>query len=143
VTVTVTVPGRQPNPRPVGFQHAQHVSRTCVECHTTPVTLVPSPAAAQCRDCHTDHHAAGRECSSCHTSADPKVGHTTLEIAHQRCGACHTATTVAQLTPTRSFCATCHAAKAKDHYEQRECTVCHFLAEPAAYRSKLAARPAG
>jgi hypothetical protein len=144
VTVTVAVPGRQPNERPVDFLHARHVSRTCVECHTTPVTLAPSPAAAQCRDCHTDHHAAGRQCSACHTIADPKIAHTSPDVAHQRCGACHTATTIAQLTPTRSFCATCHAAKATDHYDQRECTVCHFLAEPAVYRSKLAAtRPAG
>jgi hypothetical protein len=142
VTVTVTVPTRQPNPRPVDFLHARHVSRTCVECHTTPVTLAPAPTTVQCKDCHSDHHAAGRTCATCHTIADPKVAHTTPEVAHQRCDACHTATTIAALTPTRSFCGTCHVAKAKDHYDQRECTVCHFLAEPAVYRSRLATRPA-
>jgi hypothetical protein len=75
--------------------------------------------------------------------ADPKVGHTTLETAHQRCDACHTASTIAQLTPTRSFCATCHISQANDHYDLRECTVCHLLAEPAAYRAKLTSPPPG
>ena len=136
-TVTVTVPGRQPNPRLVDFLHALHTTRTCVECHTTPVTLALSPAKAQCKDCHSEHHAVGRNCSACHTIAEPKVEHRTLEAAHQRCDACHTATTIARLTPTRSFCSTCHAAKAKNHYDQKECSVCHFLAEPGVYRSKL------
>jgi hypothetical protein len=120
-----------------------HTTPTCVECHTTPVTLAPSPAKAQCRDCHDEHHGIDRTCSACHTIAEPGVGHTTLEVAHQRCDACHTGTTVARLTPTRSFCSTCHAAKEKDHYDQRECTVCHFLAEPAAYRVKIMTAPPG
>lgn len=137
VTVTVQVADRQPRPRPVGFLHSPHVSRTCVECHTTPVTLAPGPDKAQCRDCHEDHHAAGRTCASCHATVEPGPSHETLEIAHQRCDACHTATTVAQLTPTRTFCSTCHTDKAADHYVQKECSVCHFLAEPDAYRSRL------
>jgi len=137
VTVTVAVPGHAPTARPVDFVHAQHSERKCVECHTASVTLAPSPAVAQCKDCHTDHHAAGRACSGCHTLADPKAAHATLEVAHQRCDACHTPATVAQLTPSRTFCATCHAAKAADHYPQRECSACHFLTEPGAYRGKL------
>lgn len=136
-TVTVTVPGHEPHPQPVDFFHALHTKRTCVECHSTPVTRALSAAQAQCKDCHSDHHAIGRNCSACHTIADPKAAHRSLEAAHQRCDACHTATTIAELTPTRSFCSTCHAAKAKGHYDQKECSVCHFLAEPGVYRSKL------
>jgi nitrate/TMAO reductase-like tetraheme cytochrome c subunit len=136
-TMSVTVPGHDTKPRPVDFFHAVHKKRTCLECHTTPVTLALSAAQAQCKDCHTDHHAVGRNCSACHTIAEPKLAHRTLEAAHQRCDACHTATTIAELTPTRSFCSTCHAAKAKGHYEQKECSVCHFLAEPGVYRSRL------
>jgi nitrate/TMAO reductase-like tetraheme cytochrome c subunit len=137
VTVTVQVADRQPRPRPVNFLHSPHLSRACVECHTTPVTLAPAADKAQCRDCHEDHHAAGRTCASCHASVQPGPSHETLEIAHQRCDACHTPTTVARLTPTRSFCSTCHTDKAADHYVQKECSVCHFLAEPGAYRSRL------
>ena len=136
-TMTVTVPGHDPRPRPVDFFHAVHSKRTCLECHTSPVTLGLSTAQAQCKDCHTDHHAVDRNCSACHTIAEPKLAHRTLEAAHQRCDACHTAATIAELTPTRSFCSTCHTAKAKGHYEQKECSVCHFLAEPGVYRSRL------
>jgi hypothetical protein len=137
VTATVAVPGHHPKPRPVEFLHTLHSKKTCVECHTTPVTLAPGPAKAACRECHEDHHAAGRSCSLCHAVAQPKAAHRTLEAAHQRCDACHTATTVARLTPTRSLCSTCHTEKAKNHYDAKECTVCHFLADPAAYRSRL------
>lgn len=140
MTAVVTVAGHDPKPRTVDFLHTVHAKKTCLECHTTPVTLAPSPAKAECRDCHENHHAAGRSCSTCHTLAQPGAAHRTLEAAHQRCDACHTATTVASLTPTRSFCSTCHATKAKGHYDARECTVCHFLADPAAYRSKLVTR---
>lgn len=143
VTVTVAVPAHQPRARPVDFLHSPHRSRACVDCHTTPVTLAPGRDKALCKDCHTEHHAAGRSCSTCHSPVNPGPSHETLEIAHQRCDACHTATTIARLTPTRSFCGTCHTEKAKDHYVQKECTVCHFLAEPAAYRQKLSTQPAG
>jgi len=137
VTVTVTVPAREPHARPVDFLHARHASRSCVDCHTTPVTLAPSPAAVQCKDCHSDHHEAGRDCAACHANADPKSAHKGPETAHRRCDACHTETTIARLTPTRTFCSTCHVEKATKHHDQKECTVCHFLAEPGTYRSKL------
>ncbi len=140
-TLTVTVRGHQPHPRAVNFYHARHVTPTCLDCHTTPVTLLPPPEKTQCRDCHTDHHAAGRNCSGCHALADPRAEHKPVEAAHQRCDACHTATTIARLVPTRSFCSTCHAAKAKEHYDQQECTTCHFLAEPAVQRAKLVTPP--
>jgi hypothetical protein len=137
VTVTVTVPAREPHARLVDFRHGRHESRSCVDCHTIPVTLAPSPAAVQCKDCHSDHHEAGRDCAACHANADPKSAHKGPETAHRRCDACHTETTIARLTPTRSFCGTCHVEKATKHHDQKECTVCHFLADPGAYRSKL------
>ncbi|MDH5233440.1 MAG: hypothetical protein OEW77_00670 [Gemmatimonadota bacterium] len=136
-TVTITVPGQAPRPRTVAFLHEKHVSSSCVECHTTPVTLAPATEVVTCQACHTEHHAKAADCSSCHQLADPKVAHPLPDVTHQRCDACHTATTVAKLTPTRALCATCHAAKAKDHHDARECTVCHLLADPAAYRAKL------
>jgi hypothetical protein len=139
--ITVTVPGHQPSARNVDFVHAQHSARPCLECHTTPVTLALAPAKAQCQDCHVEHHAVERTCASCHRVAEARVAHPTPEIAHQRCDACHTRATIERLTPTRSFCSTCHAPKATNHYEPRECTVCHFLTEPAAYRSRLITPP--
>ena len=141
VTAVVTVPGQQPRPRPVEFLHAVHKQRVCTECHTTPVTLALSPAKAACSDCHDDHHTVDRACSSCHSASQPKTAHNTLDAAHQRCDACHTATTVARLTPTRDFCSTCHLEQAKTHYPQKECTACHFLTDPATYRSSIVSRP--
>ena len=141
-TMTVTVPGRQPAPRPVDFLHSVHSKSTCLGCHTTPVSLATPPGKALCNDCHSEHHAVGGNCSSCHKIADPKIGHDTPETAHQRCDGCHTATTIARLTPTRSFCSTCHTAKAKGHYDQKECSVCHFLAEPGVHRAQLTTPPA-
>ena len=56
--------------------------------------------------------------------------------AHRACGECHTATTVAALEPTRSFCLACHPTE-NDHYEQKECSVCHLQATPGEYRARL------
>ncbi len=140
-TVTITVPDREPRPRPVEFLHSRHVSRSCVECHTTPVTMAPAPAAAACNDCHSDHHAESRTCTACHRLADPTVDHRPAEVTHQQCDACHTRTIIAGLTPTRSLCSTCHTAKAAGHYDGKECSTCHFLAAPDAYRVRLTKPP--
>ncbi|MBI2795535.1 MAG: hypothetical protein HYX65_02390 [Gemmatimonadetes bacterium] len=140
VTVTVTVPGRPANARTVGFLHEKHVSKACTDCHVTPVTMAPAPTTVTCKDCHSDHHSARRDCSGCHKIPDPKAAHAPADVTHQRCDACHTATTIARLVPTRSFCATCHASKAQGHNDQRECTSCHFLAEPEAHKAKLVSR---
>jgi hypothetical protein len=140
-TVTITVPSHPPNPRSVTFLHERHTGQRCIDCHTTPVTLAPAPAKAQCRDCHVEHHANGRSCGSCHVIDEPRLAHTSGEIAHQRCDACHTRTSIELLKPTRTFCSTCHLDVASNHYAPRECTVCHFLADPDVYRSKLVTAP--
>ena len=141
-TMSVTVPGRAPKPRSVGFLHSQHASKTCVECHTTPVTLAAAPAKASCNDCHSDHHAESSTCTACHRIADPKAEHKPTEVTHQQCDACHTRTVIAGLTPTRSLCSSCHTAKATAHYDNKECSTCHFLAAPNVYRAKLTRPPA-
>ena len=139
VTAVVSVPDHSPRPRQLQFRHELHTKKACTDCHTTPVTLLPSVGKATCRDCHENHHNAGRDCSSCHGPVQPKTFHTSLEASHQRCDACHTPATIARLTPTRSFCSTCHSEKAH-HYEKKECTTCHFLADPQSYRSNLITR---
>jgi nitrate/TMAO reductase-like tetraheme cytochrome c subunit len=137
VTAVVTVAGHEARSRPVEFRHETHATRTCVECHTTPVSLALPPARATCRDCHDQHHVVNGSCAACHAPAQPQPAHKSLEAAHRRCDACHAPATVARLTPTRSFCVTCHVSRERGHFDARECTTCHFLAEPAAYRSEL------
>jgi hypothetical protein len=56
--------------------------------------------------------------------------------AHVGCDACHAPEIVARLTPDRPFCLTCHAAQ-REHRADRECTVCHFQMEPAAFQAHL------
>ncbi|MGE0552906.1 MAG: hypothetical protein AB7R55_05705 [Gemmatimonadales bacterium] len=140
VSVRVVVPNEAPRPRSVAFAHRTHAERRCIDCHTTPVSMAPSQPVRECRTCHEDHHAARRDCSSCH-SGDVISKHDAAS-SHTRCDACHTRATVTLLTPTRSLCATCHQPQRADHYEPKECTVCHFLSEPGAFRSRLAA-PSG
>jgi nitrate/TMAO reductase-like tetraheme cytochrome c subunit len=140
MTATVSVPGHSPRPRPVSFFHSLHLKRACLDCHTTPVTLEPAAAVKACGSCHQDHHNAGKNCLVCHAPVQPKSFHKSLEASHQRCDACHTAATVARLTPTRTFCSTCHTTRLEKHYPQKECTVCHFLADPESYRARISTR---
>lgn len=144
MTVGVTVPDSAPRPRDIPFSHPTHTSqKKCVECHTTPVSLAPSATLVGCRSCHEDHHTGDRTCSSCHSLKGTQSRHTDPRAAHQRCDACHTRSTVALLNPVRAFCVTCHSPQREEHYEPRECTVCHFMSEPATFRSRLLGSPGG
>ncbi len=136
VTVTVAVGDRPPKPRSVAFAHAAHSAVRCVTCHTTAVSLEPDGPTVTCRSCHEDHHAAARQCSTCHAGADPRATHQPPIEAHVACAACHREATVARLVPDRALCLTCHE-KQRDHYAARECTVCHLQSSPDAYRAHL------
>jgi hypothetical protein len=140
VTVSVAVQGRASRERPVDFLHDRHADLRCLDCHTAPVTLGVSPAAATCTDCHDDHHAAGRACVTCHAPAARDTVHAPPAEAHRGCDACHAAQTVASLFPDRPFCLTCHTADG-DHHPEKECTVCHFGTSPEEYRRHLRAGP--
>jgi len=140
LTVTVQTGTHPARPRPVEFAHTGHQALPCAQCHTQPVSLTPTEAVRTCNDCHADHHTVQRNCASCHTGDAMRVAHAgDIATSHQACDACHTASTVAMLTPDRSFCLTCHQPQG-DHYPRRECTTCHFLKPPADYRPHLSAR---
>ncbi|MGE0441721.1 MAG: hypothetical protein AB7S39_14635 [Gemmatimonadales bacterium] len=142
--VTVKVPDQPARERPVAFRHEKHSGTTCVTCHTTPVTLTPDTATATCQNCHEDHHRSKADCSGCHTGVDLKPAHSRPKMIHRACDECHTGRIIGELTPTRPLCVTCHQPQ-RDHYPARECTACHFLATPEAYRSHLlkAGNPGG
>ena len=124
--------------RGVAFAHAAHSKVRCQTCHAAAVTLAPPAAVTACRDCHADHHAPGIDCATCHRAETTYKGH--VRESHVQCTACHAQATVARLAPTRSFCLACHEPKV-DHYRSRECTECHMLASPDAYRPSLSAAP--
>jgi hypothetical protein len=136
VTVAVSVPHQAPRSRQVPFEHEQHRQLACIKCHTTRVSLVPDPPAATCVTCHEDHHAARRECATCHRTAEIFKAHAPPIDAHQACDRCHTERTVERLEPTRSFCLACHGSET-DHHAEQECAVCHLQASPEAYRARL------
>jgi len=136
VTVRVSAPNAPTRSRSVAFAHAAHTSVRCQQCHSTAVTLAPPATVSSCRDCHGDHHARGVACADCHRSEAAWKGH--VRESHVRCTACHAESTVARLEPTRSFCLACHEPKA-DHYAKRECTECHLLSTPDAFRPLLTA----
>src|SRR6266545_801208 len=135
VPVIVAVADHPPRERAVAFRHGQHASQRCVACHTTEVTLDANPTVV-CRNCHDAHHAAERDCRTCHGAAEPKAAHASLADTHVACDNCHTEDIIAQLVPNRTFCQTCHANRAS-HHAERECTTCHFLASPDEFRVHL------
>jgi hypothetical protein len=136
VTVEVTVPRQAPRDREVEFEHGRHADLACTDCHTTRVTLEPEPPVAACRSCHDNHHTAGVDCATCHRTENIIQAHAPPVDAHRACNDCHTSATVAALEPTRSFCLACHSTQV-DHYQPRECTVCHLQATPGEYRPRL------
>jgi hypothetical protein len=139
VRVQVAVGGRAPRAHPVQFDHGRHHALACVACHTTPASLDPAPAVASCAACHEDHHAAGKQCATCHTGgATPEVeaAHAPPVDAHVACDVCHPAAIVTRLVPDRMLCLTCHAQQ-REHHAQQECTVCHLQSTPEAFRAHL------
>jgi len=135
-SLEVSVRGHTTRSRQVSFDHAKHTDLACIECHTMSVTLEPEPPKATCTACHDDHHAARRDCATCHRTADIMTAHAPPVDAHQACDRCHTERTVGRLEPTRSFCLACHGNET-DHHVETECTVCHLQTTPEGYRTKL------
>jgi hypothetical protein len=142
LTVQVAVPNHAPRPRPVVFEHTAHGRLACVQCHTTPVSLEPESRAEACVACHDQHHTAPTNCAACHQTAQIIEAHAARPDTHAGCGKCHDQSTVAELMPNRSFCLTCHSSSV-DNYAPKECSQCHFLASPEAYRAHLAGRERG
>ncbi len=134
--VAVAVRGHESRTRPVSFRHETHRDLACTACHTAGVGLATPDSVRACAACHDDHHAAGRACATCHDQQVTYPSHAPPVEAHGGCDACHEPATVSRLVPDRALCLTCHAAQ-RDHEPAGECTTCHFLADPAAYRQHL------
>jgi len=136
VSVAVSVPDHPSRSRAVEFEHPEHSRVKCVQCHTAPVSLATDPKVEGCVSCHQDHHQADRDCASCHQNPAISSAHASPVAAHSGCNQCHASETISALVPTRSFCLTCHA-RSVDHYPAKQCTACHFLESPEAYRRHL------
>jgi hypothetical protein len=134
VQVQVIIAGRPSRAHTAQFDHARHNSVACVTCHTTPASLDPAPAVAQCATCHENHHGAGKQCAACHTGGitdEVDTAHAPPVDAHVACASCHDPAIVARLVPDRLLCLTCHLHR-EQHNAGRECTVCHLQSAPEA-----------
>ena len=105
--------------RPLPFDHDQHRTTRCADCHVQPLTRA---VERTCASCHAQHHQATVTCTSCHVP--PKEAHT--RAAHLGCAGagCHETKSVATLSATRATCLTCHAEMTR-HRPGRECAACH------------------
>ena len=139
-TVTVrtsTTPA--PLTRTLPFAHATHSSLACASCHTVPVTLA---AAVSCSECHEQHHAATRDCRTCHNAL---AAHRGTQV-HLGCtgGGCHTDRAVSALASTRNVCLSCHVDQV-NHKPGRDCGACHRVhwtpGAPATRSGAAAAEP--
>jgi hypothetical protein len=142
LTVEIAVPNHAPRARPVIFDHSVHGQLACAQCHTTPVSLQPEPRAQACVACHDDHHTSPANCGACHRTAQISQAHMPPADAHAGCVECHDQPTITRLTPMRPFCLSCHSSSV-DHYAPKECSQCHLLSSPEAYRAHLLRRGPG
>lgn len=125
VLVTVRAAGaEEPRVRRLTFDHANHTTRECTSCHTTPATL---RFGRECASCHEAHHRQEAECSACHVSVGAPAHDADV---HQGCSECHGDAAVLALEPTRNVCLTCHQDMA-DHRVGQQCTACHIGSWPA------------
>jgi len=136
VPVSIAAAGKPAFERTVAFRHEAHHDVECTACHGQPVTMEPFDSAISCHGCHDKHHAANRDCASCHRTAEVRTPHEMPVRAHVACNACHATAVIASLVPTRSFCLACHGP-AVDHYTNRQCVTCHLQSTPEAYRARL------
>jgi hypothetical protein len=107
--------------RPISFSHTRHGALECARCHGADIKRTVAPAT--CDGCHADHHAAARDCASCHPTA--RAGHD--RSVHEGCAGCHTDPRVAALTASRSLCLACHQAQ-REHHTEGDCATCHLVA---------------
>lgn len=124
LTATRTIPTRlritrrdQPIERSLAFEHTQHVSRACADCHEDGVA---KRVRTTCAECHTDHHRPAANCASCH--GDAKGTHD--RASHVSCASCHEGAGTAALPPSRMVCLACHPAQ-RDHKPTGDCGECH------------------
>jgi hypothetical protein len=132
----VVVETRDARERSVLFPHRRHAEQPCEACHSVSLEMAPVDSAAACSGCHEKHHEADRACATCHRTDAIVPAHARPVRAHVACDRCHPTATISRLSPTRTFCLTCHASLA-DHQPARECVSCHLQAGPEPYRSRL------
>lgn len=122
VLVAVQAAGADaPRVRGLTFDHADHESRECLSCHTTPATL---RFGRECASCHAYHHRQDARCMTCHVTVETAAHGPDVHIGCAG-GGCHGDAPVLSLAPERNVCQVCHQDLV-DHRPGQECTACHI-----------------
>lgn len=131
MTLTLDLqPVEAPAEREVVFQHSDHLSLECVECHTSRTRLIRIP---DCTSCHSEHHTRVNDCTACHGEVT-KEAHSVE--SHFACAECHDRGTLEELAIGRAFCLSCHT-ELREHRPGRDCAPCHMQLSPAEVRSRI------
>jgi hypothetical protein len=110
--------------RPLAFDHADHDSAGCRDCHTEGPEL--SARNVACADCHEDHHRPESRCAACHV--DPPDDVHPVAVAHVTCAGsgCHASLPFDRVPRSRQACLSCHQ-DLTEHRPGRPCAECHAL----------------
>lgn len=113
--------GRGTVTRQVGFDHDDHSTVTCVQCHTQPRSLA---FGTTCASCHAQHHTAEANCTSCHNQ--PNQAAHTREVHSRSCAgsSCHESASYGSMNRGRNTCLACHSTLA-EHRPGQACAACH------------------
>jgi hypothetical protein len=107
--------------RQVRFDHDDHSSRNCAECHTQGASM---RVERTCASCHQNHHTATASCVTCHNQ--PNRDSHTAQVHTRNCAgsACHEAAGYGAMTEGRNTCLVCHQGQA-EHRPGQACAACH------------------
>jgi len=109
-----------PRSRALTFDHDVHGALDCTSCHRAAPLLTPTEP---CSTCHSEHHAEGVRCVSCHTPPPPTAHDVQAHLSCSGAG-CHRAPEVEAITDSRSVCVVCHQAQ-EEHEPGGNCVECH------------------
>jgi len=107
--------------RDLAFEHGRHDGVACLDCHQSGMSRPPR----SCAGCHTSHHDADADCTSCHPTPAPAPHGLAV---HGSCagGGCHDAAATAGVERARPACLLCHEEQ-REHKAGRTCVACHVL----------------
>lgn len=113
--------GRRVVDRQVGFDHDDHASVVCAECHAQGLTM---RFERTCASCHQSHHTATASCVTCHNQ--PNRPSHTVEVHTRSCAgsSCHEGASYGAMTQGRNTCLVCHQDQT-DHRPRQACAACH------------------
>jgi hypothetical protein len=111
----------QPVARPVRFDHQQHTTVECAQCHDP--LAGPRLTPPTCSTCHTEHHRGAAECSTCHLPALPGAHGAEVHLTCAGSG-CHAVDKQTQPTLSRPMGLLCHEEQ-REHEPGGLCHECH------------------